>query len=64
MSILKYSAFLKAVEYGSLTKAAEALVYTQPGISHMISSLEKEVVSSLTLRFLLKTLYFQGLLRF
>ena len=41
MSILKYSAFLKAVEYGSLTKAAEALVYTQPGISHMISSLEK-----------------------
>ena len=41
MSILKYSAFLKAVEYGSLTKALEALVYTQPGISHMISSLEK-----------------------
>ena len=50
MSILKYSAFLKAVEYGSLTKAAEALVYTQPGISHMISSLEKEMGFPLLIR--------------
>lgn len=42
MSILKYRAFLTAVEQKSLTKAAEILGYTQPGISHMISSLEKE----------------------
>lgn len=50
MSILKYNAFLKAIEYGSLTKAAEALVYTQPGISHMISSLEKEMGFPLLVR--------------
>lgn len=50
MSILKYKAFLKAAEYGSLTKAAEALVYTQPGVSHMISSLEKEMGFPLLIR--------------
>lgn len=41
-SILKYLAFLKTVEYGSFTKAGEALSYTQSGISRMIHDLEKE----------------------
>ena len=41
-NIQKYMALIKAVEYGSFTKAAEALDYTQSGISRMISDLEKE----------------------
>ena len=36
VNIQKYQAFLKAVEYGSFTKAAEALSYSQSGISRMI----------------------------
>lgn len=50
MSILKYRAFLTAVEQKSLTKAAEILGYTQPGISHMISSLEREMGFPLLIR--------------
>lgn len=42
MSLKKYRALLEAVECGSLTRAAEKLHYTQPGISHMILSLEEE----------------------
>lgn len=42
MSIQKYRAFLTTVEHKSLTKAAQTLGYTQPGISLMISSLEQE----------------------
>ncbi len=42
MNIQKYIAFIKAVEYGSFTKAAEALSYSQSGISRMINDLEKE----------------------
>lgn len=42
MNIQKYKAFVKAVEYGSFTKAAEALNYTQSGVSRMISDLETE----------------------
>ncbi|RHW34075.1 LysR family transcriptional regulator [Lysinibacillus yapensis] len=42
MNIQKYMAFVKAVEYGSFTKAAEALNYTQSGISRMISDLESD----------------------
>ena len=42
MNILKYMAFVKTIEYGSLTKAAEALNYTQSGISRMIKDLETE----------------------
>lgn len=41
MSIQKYMAFVKTVEYGSFTKAAEALNYTQSGISRMINDLER-----------------------
>lgn len=41
-NIQKYMAFIKAVEYGSFTKAAEALAYSQSGINRMIGDLEKE----------------------
>ena len=41
-NLQKYMAFLKTVEYGSFTKAAEVLSYSQSGISRMISDLEKE----------------------
>lgn len=41
-NLQKYMAFLKTVEYGSFTKAAESLSYSQSGISRMISDLEKE----------------------
>lgn len=42
MNIQKYMAFVKTVEYGSFTKAAEILKYSQSGISRMINDLEKE----------------------
>lgn len=42
MNIQKYMAFIKTVEYDSFTKAAEALSYSQSGISRMINDLEKE----------------------
>lgn len=41
-NIQKYMAFIKTVEYGSFTKAAEALSYSQSGISRMINDLEQE----------------------
>ena len=40
--ILKYMALIKTVEYGSFTKAAEILNYSQSGISRMINDIEKE----------------------
>lgn len=42
MNIQKYMAFIKAVEYGSFTKAAEMLYYSQSAISRMIDDLEKD----------------------
>lgn len=42
VNILKYMAFIKTVELGSFTKAAEVLNYSQSGISRMINDLEKE----------------------
>lgn len=41
-NIQKYLAFIKTVEYGSFTKAAERLNYSQSGISRMIADLETE----------------------
>ena len=41
-SIMKYRAFIRTVEYGSFTKAAQYLNYSQSGISRMIGDLEKE----------------------
>lgn len=42
MNIQKYMAFIKTVELGSFTRAAEILNYSQSGISRMIHDLEKE----------------------
>ncbi len=42
MNLQKYLSFVKTVEHGSFTKAAEILNYTQSGISRMIADLEKE----------------------
>lgn len=39
----RYIALLKVVEVGSFTKAAGLLGYTQPALSQMIASLEKEL---------------------
>jgi DNA-binding transcriptional LysR family regulator len=43
MDVEKIKALFVAVELGSLNKAAEALQYTQAGLTHMMNSLEKEV---------------------
>lgn len=42
MNLQKYMSFVKAVEYGSFTKAGEMLSYSQSGISRMIHDLEAE----------------------
>ncbi len=42
MNIQKYMSFVKAVECGSFTEAAEVLNYSQSGISRMIADLEQE----------------------
>lgn len=42
MNIQKYMAFVKTVESGSFTKAAQLLQYSQSGISRMINDLEKD----------------------
>lgn len=42
MNLQKYLAFVKTVEYGSFTRAAEILSYSQSSISRMIADLEKE----------------------
>ena len=42
MNIQKFMAFVKTVEYGSFTRAAEILNYSQSGISRMINDLEKD----------------------
>lgn len=41
-NIQKYQALIKTVEYGSFTKAAEVLGYTQSSVSKMIADLEQE----------------------
>ena len=39
MSVSKYQMFVKTVECGSFSKAAEALNFTQSGVSHAVQSL-------------------------
>ncbi len=41
-NLLKYLAFVKTVEKGSFTKAAESLNYAQSSVSKMVADLEKE----------------------
>ena len=50
MSLSKYRAFIQVVETGSLTKAAKQLGYSQPGVSHMMDSLEDEMGFPLLIR--------------
>ena len=50
MNIRKFEAYVRSVELGSLSKAAEELGYTQSGISHMMQSLEEEVGFPLMVR--------------
>lgn len=50
MNIRKLEAFVRAVELGSLSKAAEELGYTQSGISHMMQSMEDEIGFPLMVR--------------
>lgn len=46
----RYIALQKVVELGSFTKAADALGYTQPAMSQMITSLERELSIKLLYR--------------
>lgn len=46
----RYGALIKIVEVGSYTKAAQILGYTQPALSQMIASLEREVGITLLYR--------------
>lgn len=48
--MIKYRAFIKVIELGSITKAARTLGYSQPGISHMLDALEQEVGFPLLIR--------------
>ncbi len=50
MLLNKYEVFLKTAEIGNITRTAEALHYTQAGISHAIASLEKETGFPLFIR--------------
>lgn len=43
MDIQKYLVFLKVIECGSITKAADALSYSQSGISRILQEVEKEL---------------------
>lgn len=45
-----YHAFMKVIEKGNFTKAAEELGYSQSAISQMVNSLEKELSTTLVLR--------------
>ncbi|WHY96613.1 LysR family transcriptional regulator [Peribacillus simplex] len=50
MGLNSYYAFIKTIETGSFTKAAEELGYTQSAISQMVHSLEEELSTTLILR--------------
>ena len=50
LNMHRYKAFLKVVEVGSFTKAAELLGYTQPALSQMMTSLERELSMKLLYR--------------
>jgi len=50
MRLNSYYAFIKTIETGSFTKAAEELGYTQSAISQMVHSLEEDLSTTLILR--------------
>lgn len=50
MNLIKYEAFVKVSELGNITRVARELGYSQPGISHMLDSLEAEFGFPLLIR--------------
>jgi len=50
MTITQLQIFVKTVEMGSFTKAAQSLNMTQPAVSHAISSIESELGVTLIIR--------------
>lgn len=50
MTITQLQVFVKTVEMGSFTKAAQSLNMTQPAVSHAISSIESELGVTLIIR--------------
>lgn len=48
--MIKYHALIKIAELGSISKAATALDYTQPGLSYILSSFEEELGFKLFIR--------------
>lgn len=48
--MIKYHALIKIAELGSISKAATALDYTQPGLSYVLSSFEEELGFKLFIR--------------
>ena len=50
MDITKYEVLLHTVDFGSISRAAFNLGYTQSGISHMMKSLEKELGFQILIR--------------
>ena len=42
LELSKYEVFLKTVELGNITQAADVLGYTQPAVSRVIADLERE----------------------
>lgn len=50
MDSKKLKALLTAIEYGSLTSAAEELGYTQSGLTHMMNALENEMGLNILVR--------------
>ena len=50
LNILKYLAFVKTAFYGSFTRAAEHLNYSQSGVSRMVNDLERECGMPLLIR--------------
>ena len=41
-SQIRYEIFLKVAQLGNITLAAEAMNYTQSGVSHAIAAMERE----------------------
>lgn len=48
--MIKYHAFAKVIELGCISKAAIALGYSQPGLSHILRSFENELGFPLLIR--------------
>lgn len=48
--MIKYRAFIKVAESGSISQAAKELGYSQPGVTHMIDALEAEIGVPLLIR--------------